>query len=639
MWNKVIDFIYSKRFYICIILILICVVFKLSGSSIGLWNNYMDLDTNDGVLLGISRTIRSDEWATFTPMMFSQKFNDFKYYTNLIRADYTDVFMIYGLPVMNFLQIFRPFQLGFLFLGNSYGLSFFWCARLIALFIVTFEFLMLLTKKNKYLSFVGAIMVTLSPVIQWWFAINGIVEIFFFGQLALILLYKYINCPNIKQRIIYLFLIIFCAVGYLLVLYPSWQIPMFYVFLSLAVWIILDNKANFKFDKKDLYSIIMALIIFLIILFYIYYKSGNTIKIIMNTSYPGKRVESGGNSISSYFKMLINIFLPYKDFSYTNTNNCEMAVMFSLFPLGLVLSIINLFKDKDKALICMLVSYIFLSIWCIFGFPSFLAKITLLSKSQAARSYLAVGFLDILILFRALSINKINLNYKKAFLLSLVLSIFITLLNIHYNMFFINDLTMKIKCIVITIMFVVSFCLFFFCLEIERKKFKVLFFIAISFIMLVSGGTVNPIRYSTDNIYNSKLLKDIQNINNNEKGIWISEGMDYPKTNFILMAGVADMNSTNVYPNLERLSLLDKNNEYTHIYNRYAHIKINIVNDENIDKFELLNPDFICINMNLDDLSILNVKYIFTENNLENIDSDHFIKIYEHKQYYVYKYI
>ena len=275
MWNKIKDFIYLKRFYICIAVFIVCIIFKLNGSSIGMWNRFIDLDTKEGVILGISRGIRSDEWATFSPMMFSQYFDGFKYYSDIIRADSTDVFMVYGLPVMNFLQIFRPFQLGFLFLGISYGLSFFWYGRLIALFIVTFEFMMILTKGkkknigNKYLSFIGAIIVSLSPIIQWWFAVNGIVEIFFFGELALILLYKYLNCSNIKYRFLYLLLMVFCAIGYILVLYPSWQIPMFYVFLSLAIWIILENKNIFKFGKKDLYSVIVALIIFISILIYI----------------------------------------------------------------------------------------------------------------------------------------------------------------------------------------------------------------------------------------------------------------------------------------------------------------------------------------------------------------------------------
>lgn len=56
---------------------------------------------------------------------FSQCLNSFKYFSEAIRADITDVFMIYGLPVMNLMQMFRPFLIGFLFLGISKGLSFF----------------------------------------------------------------------------------------------------------------------------------------------------------------------------------------------------------------------------------------------------------------------------------------------------------------------------------------------------------------------------------------------------------------------------------------------------------------------------------------------------------------------------------
>ena len=189
--------IYQYRYYIAVIVFLLCVIFEISGSSIGAWQDFIPIDgIEDGVILGKSRMIRTDEWAVLSPMTFSQFFDGFHYFSDIIRADKTDVFMVYGLPVLNIMQLFRPFQIGFLFLGMAKGLSFFWCGRWIALFMVTFEFLMLLTKKNKLLSFVGATMITLAPIVQWWFAINGIVEIFVFGELAILLLHQYMNTEN-----------------------------------------------------------------------------------------------------------------------------------------------------------------------------------------------------------------------------------------------------------------------------------------------------------------------------------------------------------------------------------------------------------------------------------------------------------
>ena len=197
--KKIGEWLYKYRYAIAIIIFILCIFLEISGSSIGMWKNWggMNVDA-DGVLFGKPRSIRSDEWAVLTPMMFSQYFDGFNYFSNLIRGGNTDVFMIYGLPTLNLMQVFRPFQIGFLFLGIAKGLSFFWCGRGIALFLVMFELAMILTKKNKLLSLLAAIMITLAPMIQWWFAINGIVEIFVFGGLAIILLEKYMTTTNFK---------------------------------------------------------------------------------------------------------------------------------------------------------------------------------------------------------------------------------------------------------------------------------------------------------------------------------------------------------------------------------------------------------------------------------------------------------
>lgn len=291
-FNTIGDFLYKYRFVIAGLILIIGVLFEISGSSISSWNSILQTGITGDVdlIYGTSRSIRSDEWAVFMPMIFSQCLNSFEYFSEAIRGDTTDVFMIYGLPVMNLMQIFRPFLIGFLFLGISKGLSFFWISRIIALFLVTFEFCMILSKKDKTLSFIGAMLVTLSPQIQWWFAVNGTAELFIFGELALVLLYKYMNTESLKIRILILFGLIICAGGYILILYPAWQIPLFYAFFVLAIWIIIENRKECKISKKDIISIIVAILIFAGCMGYIFNKSFDTIKTITSTVYPGGRI-------------------------------------------------------------------------------------------------------------------------------------------------------------------------------------------------------------------------------------------------------------------------------------------------------------------------------------------------------------
>ena len=107
--SKALDFIYKYRYPIGLITFLICVLFEIHGSSFGLWDNF--LGYNHHTLIGLSRGIRSDEWDVFTSFTFSQYYNNFSYFSSIPRATPTDMFAVYGAPVLNILLIFRPFQL------------------------------------------------------------------------------------------------------------------------------------------------------------------------------------------------------------------------------------------------------------------------------------------------------------------------------------------------------------------------------------------------------------------------------------------------------------------------------------------------------------------------------------------------
>ena len=149
-WKKSGEIIFDNRYKIAIGLFLFCLIFKLNGSSIALWQQFLpDSDLSNGTILGQARGIRGDEWAVRTPMSLSQVYNKFGYFSNIMRADETDMFVVSAQPVFDLALIFRPFYLGYLFLGFERGLSFFWYGKIIALFMVTFEFGLLMTNKNK----------------------------------------------------------------------------------------------------------------------------------------------------------------------------------------------------------------------------------------------------------------------------------------------------------------------------------------------------------------------------------------------------------------------------------------------------------------------------------------------------------
>lgn len=602
------DFIYRYRYIIALVILIGCILFEISGSSLNCWNMLLQtgVSAESDLLYGTPRTIRSDEWAVFMPMIFSQCLNSFEYFSEAIRGGNTDVFMIYGLPVMNLMQIFRPFLIGFLFLGISKGLSFFWIGRILALFLVTFEFVMILTKKDKILSLIGAILVTFSPQVQWWFAVNGTAELFVFGELALVLLYKYMNSESLKKRALYLLGLVICAGGYILVLYPAWQIPLFYVFLALAIWIIIENRKNCKINKKDIISIIIAILILCACMGYIFLKSHDTIKAITSTVYPGFRVSKGGYGEERFFSYPMNIFLPEKDLDL-RTSTSESAVMFGLFPVGMIISIMAMIKNKklDLPLILLGIVHIFLTLYMCAGFPEIISKLTLMSNTVPERAFIAIGFLDILILIRGITITEKAPKLWIALLITAIAGSFIAIGCKIENRIYINKIMALEMCIMIAY-------LFFFCLRYKAKFGKLFLSLGIIVTMFFAGMRVNPIIKGTDMIYESGLIKEIQKINSIEEGKWLVSDIGFPVANYVLMAGVPVINSTNTYPDMEKWKKLDKDGKYEEIYNRYAHINVEIKasEDEFGNKFELRQPDTFAVYLLPEDLKTLDVKYV-----------------------------
>lgn len=240
-----------------------CVLSELHGSSIGLYADILGHPELNTVLLGKNRPIRSDEWLVFTPFAFSQYYTGFAYFGEIVRGTLTDMFLVYGQPVWDVAMLFRPAQWGYLFLDQGSGLAFFWMGRLIVLFLVSLEFGRILTK-NKYLSIAYALMLSLSPLVQWWFSVNSLVEILAVGQGMVILFHKYLSTPRKKCRLLYLLGIMWCGGIYFFAIYPAWQVSFGYVFLGLLVWTGLENKSGLAFCRQDWWAWCLGLILLII---------------------------------------------------------------------------------------------------------------------------------------------------------------------------------------------------------------------------------------------------------------------------------------------------------------------------------------------------------------------------------------
>lgn len=624
--EKVLNFIFKYRYYLSIAIIAICVIFQIHGSSINELNIF---GVKHNLLLGVSRQMRGDEYVVNTLFGFSQYPNNFAYFSNIVRAVPTDMFIIYGQAVLDIAVIFRPFNIGYLFLNQGMGLSLFWVSRLVVLTLVSFEMGMLITNKNKTLSLSYAILIALSPLVQWWFAVNGLVEQLIFGQLGVLLIHFYINTQDYRKRILYAFLMIICVGGFLIVFYPSWQIPFAYVFILMAIWIFLKNRNNISVNKKDLLIILVSLAIFGLIMIHILNNSMDTIKIILNTAYPSGERFNGSGDWRYLFNYLASIFFPFTNLNIP-INTVEHSVFIDFFPVPIILSFIVLIvqKTKDKLLAGLLALYFICIIFYFIPLPDPIISLTLRDHIRSARLFSVISFIGVLLLIRSLASLKEIKSQKLIIIGSTALSIIV----VYLSTFWFHDYYHAWMVIALVIIYAITFSSIFMA---HSEKGKTIFLICVILISFTAGALVNPVDHGADVVLENDFIHEVESIVKQDPNAnWLVNDM---AINYLLVAGAKTVNSVNVYPDLDKWHILDPSGENEIVYNRYAHVMVEFQNETNTT-FNIATPDSFLVKFNVNDLEKLNISYIATAKDLEQLSNENvtFEKVYQKDAYKIY---
>ena len=637
--KSLIESFHKYRYVICVFVFLICLIFEFNGSSIGIYESSLNKTKKDnGVLFGISRNIRADEFSVNTPMALSQVNTGFKFENDAYRATSTNMFIIYGQPVWDISMIFRFFQIGYLIFGSGRGLAFFWSLRIIALFIISYEFGLFVFNKNKKLSLTYSILVFLSPVIQWWFAINGLVEMIIFAELGIIVLKKFLLEEKTIKKVFELCLLWICVGTFLLTFYPAWMIPCFYIFLPIVIWVILDNRKEVKFNIFNIILCVIVSVIFVMLIGRVFIKSYDVIALSMNTVYPGNRLSQGGEdgNIKLYLNQFFNIFLPT---CREIDNECETSLFIDFSYLTIFIVLYLIFKEKyfkDKLVNLILFFEVFLNTYIILGFPEIISKVTLMNYTMSLRVIQVLGILNLILLFRILSIDELKdeLKFKNRttiFISLIITTIIVVLLMLNYRDFF-----NVVRLIIIGLICFTS------CISILKRKYNLLIYTSIVLVFF-SSMFVNPLRIGCDIITDVETFNNLVKLDNEDTGVWMLEEIKHPiPKNLFPMNGLKTINSVNVYPNIELWKRIDKDGKYEDVYNRYAHIQMYIDNTTKSAEFSLQRPDSFCVKITEDDLKALGIKYVVRNvledelvlNNgvlVEEIYKDELFKVYKLK--------
>lgn len=628
--KRAILFVIKWRYLIALVVFVFCVIFKVHGSSINEYNkmfaNYGEY-VSQSVILGKSRAIRSDEWRVHTPYYMSQAYNDYAKNSNQMSLEGQDMIVGYNAPVADISLIAKPFTWGYVLLGNEYGLSWYWCSKLILLVLVAFEVCMVVTQKNKKVSLLGAIMIAFAPAVQWWF-VPHMVDVFFWGMAVFVLAYHFFMSGK-KMKALYMILLPMSVVTFVLALFPSLQIPVGLTMLVLFIACMIRDKKEITFKKRDIWQLIVMAVFALVVLGYTLWTSKEAIMLLYNTVYPGKRVSVGGNyGIDALFTNLTTFFLPFKDITYLN--NSEVSTFIQFAPILLmVYPIIWKKMKKDKNMIVgntLLTVVIVMIVFMLAGFPELLAKLTMFSYVN--RMDIAYGLVATIF-----TVWGIDMIWRKQIITRKQALIVIAVFGFLYICFVgkneLSYMGWKYYLAVIAGLMALGYLI--------MRRYQKTSLVGVAALVMVSGATVNPVAVGVAPLFNHPFEKKIREIvSEDNEAYWLAlEGVDMQQ--LAMANGARVLNAVNFYPDYQKWELIDPERKNDDIYNRYAHITINTSPEET--KLTLTSsPDWIDVKISCEDLDKWPVKYLIKGGELDAC-GERFEEIYKdsESEYYIYK--
>lgn len=656
-YRRALSFVYRHRFAIAVGIIAFCTLFCISGSSVALYANVLPGDGSSGLLFGIPRFSRSDEWAVTMPLIFSQESVGYSSVSDILRAAATNVTLGYNLPSWSLVTLFEPLTWGFLLLGSIRGLAFFWSLRVVGCFIVSFECAMIYTRRNKWVSALAAVLVTFSPMSMWW---GGDLGYFIIGQGLVIALYYYLRQGTMWKKTLIAVVLFWLAGCYLFFMYPAWQVPLFYVFACMGAWVIYDYVKSGRAEGtgsafrplRDIPVLVVLAALLVAAIVYVFWYGADVLATMGATAYPGQRFETGGHGAATLFQYGGSLFYAIDD-ARILPNPCEMSAYFTLFPLGIISGVITFFRRRRSLLLGLLiiVEVCFIFYTCV-PIPDFLARITLMSNVPTGRLAIGTGYIEIVLLSLALSSVETNpirsasgqggtlacalgpFGQRMLAVVSVVTAAVLTALCTLVERDFMRVVYM---CLLLIILALMVYCVLAYYLRGERRALRMLF-VSVACVVGISGLAVNPVQLGAPLLKDSNLTKAVQSVDANDgdfTGTWLSVDTGMPISNLCVSAGASIINCTNSYPLVDRWKAIDKGADDSEVYNRYAHITVQLKTGDT--EFHLVSADSIEIDVSYGDLKKLDVNYIISPDQLADADGVKFNVIDSADGYYIYQ--
>lgn len=368
--------------------------------------------------------------------------------------------------------------------------------------------------------------------------------------------------------------------------------------------------------------VMLAMALALLII-YFFVTSWDIVKLIRYSEYPGQRFIVGGSAqVKDLFRYIYMFIVPFN--IDPSKSPLEIATFISVSPIGIILALwLGLKHHYNDFLAWILIGICSVfCFFCLFPWPAWIAKITLLYEVLERRMIVAMDFIQLVLIFRLLATSTILLRFRMMLLCTIAYLLFIVWcwdfeLYQEYNSLFLFVVLVTSYLVIISML-----------------RYRSILVAVICWICFFSGMTINPIAYGVSSIYETELGKNISDIASQDKGNWIVEASEdvwnydgiWIMNNYPIMFGAPTINSFQYYVYWPRWNTFQLSDDDRKVLNRSGHMNVILTKNEKTS-FQCLRQyastaDVVTIMLNINDLSKLETSYILTMRNLEYMNNE-----------------
>jgi hypothetical protein len=532
-----------------------------------------------GYLMAHAEMIRWDEFGISTPWALSQLSHKPRFpVINKNIGNGQNMLVVPHTPVLHVATLARPATWGYFLFGARRGLAWSWWFQVFACFTVLLLLFEIILEGNWRLAAFGAFWFCGSAYVVCWSQWPAYTT--FFAALICLTAYYLLSSQSKRTLVVSAILFGLGIPGFIMLLYPPWQVTLAHFGLFLFIGLIVRDKLYISARSILRFRLLCigGAVLLATGLALAWLKTClPDLRVMAATVYPGHRVSYGGDYLFGLmFKGMYNLSTIYNT-PPSLRNQSEAASFFYLFPAAIAGMLISRrFARKIGVVGWILTGYIFaMTIFLLAGVPQTIARLTLLTCVPTYRADLSIGLASIVLCLIAIAAARTLRKESETGwqrLAPWVGSGMVVLFFIIHSLFLMK----------LTGPFPEPSEALFVSLTAGFASYALLtgwtkgFTAIVATAVVATSAFFNPLATSLDHLYNSELAREIKWIDDqsgDQRPLWICYGGIHPGM-LVTVLGCRSLSGVQWPPQLAMWQALDRDGHNETVYNRYAEVSL-----------------------------------------------------------------